>query len=354
MVWAGDQPFSVNSFPLDKLPKTNTKLMMNLANPEMAFDHSFLPNQGVGLARMEFIINNHIKAHPLALLYPEKLSKDEFNQVESLARGFGAFDEFFVEKLANGVGLLAAAFHPKPVILRFSDFKSNEYSHLLGGSHFEPVEENPMIGWRGASRYYSDDYKEAFALECRAVKRVRERYGLDNLVVMVPFCRTPEEGKLVIAEMRKNGLEQGHGGDAENKQLPLKVYCMAEIPSNVLQADEFLDVFDGFSIGSNDLTQLTLGLDRDSSTVSHLFDERNPAVKKLMVQVIDAAKARGKYVGICGQAPSDYPEVAEFLVRHGIESMSLNPDTIVQTMINIAKVEEDLWSSDMSNSRAGL
>ncbi|MFC1722501.1 phosphoenolpyruvate synthase, partial [Nanoarchaeota archaeon] len=299
-VYEGKLQFEVEKTDIAEIPETKTKIMLNLGNPEEAFNSSFLPNQGVGLAREEFIINSFIKIHPLALMNYATL-KDEAvkQQIEELTYGYDDKTEYFVERLAMGIARIAAAFYPKSVILRFSDFKSNEYANLIGGKDFEPEEDNPMIGWRGASRYYSEAYRDAFGLECRAVLRVRNDMGLKNLEVMVPFCRTVEEGKKVLAEMEKNSLRKGEDG--------LKVICMCEIPSNVILAEEFLDVFDGFSIGSNDLTQLTLGLDRDSELVSSIYDERNMAVKKLISQVIKVANEKGKYIGICGQAPSDFP-----------------------------------------------
>ncbi|MBN1275573.1 phosphoenolpyruvate synthase [Candidatus Woesearchaeota archaeon] len=334
VVWEGDIPYEVEEHDLGTIPRTKTKIMMNLANPEQAFEQSFIPNSGVGLARMEFIIMEHIKAHPLALLHLEKLPEEDKRKVQDLIKGYGSGAEYFVDKLAQGIGMIAAAFHPKSVILRFSDFKTNEYAGLLGGKGFEPEEDNPMIGWRGASRYYHDSYKEGFALECRAVKKVREEFGLDNLKVMIPFCRTLEEAHKVLGVMAENGLKQH-----DNK---LQVMGMCEIPSNVILAEEFLDLFDGFSIGSNDLTQLTLGVDRDSGIVSHIYDERNEAVKKLLSQVIKVANDKGKYIGICGQAPSDFPDFALFLVEQGIQTMSLNPDTIISTTLKIAEKEKEL------------
>ncbi|MFN7357378.1 MAG: putative PEP-binding protein, partial [Pseudanabaena sp.] len=314
---------------LDNLPKLSTKILMNVGNPEEAFGLSSIPCDGVGLARMEFIIANHIKAHPLALMnfdtLEDKAAKWEISQ---LTARYENKADFFVDKLAHGIGTIAAAFYPKPVVVRMSDFKSNEYANLLGGRAFEPVEENPMIGWRGASRYYDPKYREAYGLECQALKRVRDDMGLTNVIPMIPFCRTPEEGRKVIAEMAKHGLKRGENG--------LEVYVMCEIPSNVILADEFSQVFDGFSIGSNDLTQLTLGLDRDSSLVAHIFDERNEAVKSMIRTIIHRAKANGRKIGICGQAPSDYPEFAKFLVEQGIDSISLNPDSVLKTMLAIA------------------
>jgi len=306
--------------------------MMNLANPEEAFSLSFIPNEGVGLARMEFIITNYIKIHPLALVDFERLA-DPFAkaEIERLTTGYTDKPQFFVDRLAQGVGMLAAAFYPKDVILRLSDFKTNEYANLIGGKTYEPDEENPMLGFRGASRYYHPRYQAGFALECRAVTKVRDEMGLTNLKLMIPFCRTVEEGRRVQAEMAKYGLRRG-----ENS---LEIYVMCEIPSNVILADEFADIFDGFSIGSNDLTQLILGVDRDSDIVAPLFDERNPAVKKMIAQVIATCRARGRKIGICGQAPSDYPEFARFLVEQGIDSISLNPDTVLKTTLAILEQE---------------
>ena len=332
-VYAGLLNFEIQELPLDNLPRTRTKIMMNVGNPEEALGLTAIPNDGVGLARMEFIIANHIKAHPLALLHFDEL-EDELAKykISELTAQYEDKAEFFIAKLAQGIGTIAAAFYPKPVIVRLSDFKSNEYANLLGGRQFEPKEENPMIGWRGASRYYDPRYREGFALECQAMKRVREEMGLTNMILMVPFCRTPQEGKRVLAEMAKNGLVKGENG--------LEVYVMCELPSNVLLADEFSQVFDGFSIGSNDLTQLTLGLDRDSELVAHLFDERNEAVKRIIAKAITTVKQNNRKIGICGQAPSDYPEFARFLVEQGIDSISLNPDSVIKTMLEIAKAEK--------------
>jgi pyruvate,water dikinase len=291
-----------------------------------------MPNDGVGLAREEFIITNYIKIHPLALLDFDKLedrtARDEINR---LTTGYTNKAQFFVDKLAQGVAMIGAAFYPKDVIVRLSDFKTNEYANLLGGKAYEPVEENPMIGFRGASRYYNPRYQAGFALECQAMKKVRDEMGLTNVKLMIPFCRTIEEGKRVIAEMEKHGLRRG--------QNQLEVYVMCEIPSNVILADDFADIFDGFSIGSNDLTQLILGVDRDSEIVAHVFDERNPAVTKMIASVIRTAKAKGRKIGICGQAPSDYPEFAAFLVECGIDSISLNPDAVLKTTVRILQME---------------
>jgi len=287
------------------------------------------------LARLEFIINNFIRIHPMALVKFDSLPEDHVKkEIEQLTVGYKDKKLYFIDRLAQGVAKIAAAFYPKDVIVRMSDFKTNEYANLIGGSRFEPVEDNPMIGFRGACRYYDEDYQEGFGLECLAMKKVRDEMGLTNVKLMIPFCRTVEEGRLVIAEMRKYGLIQGQNG--------LEIYMMCEIPSNVILAEEFCEIFDGFSIGSNDLTQLVLGLDRDSEKVSHLFDERDLAVKKMIQWVIERVKQRGKKIGICGQAPSDYPEFAEFLVRCGIDSISLNPDTVLKTTERILEVEKEL------------
>jgi pyruvate,water dikinase len=334
-VYQGIVPFEIEETDLGTLPRTRTKITMNLASPEQAFEKSFIPNDGVGLAREEFIINSYIKIHPLALLNYENLPDEILKRaIADMTSGYADKGEFFVDKLAEGVGMIAAAFYPKQVIVRLSDFKSNEYANLIGGKLFEPDEENPMIGWRGASRYYSPDYKDAFGLECRAMKKIRDDMGLTNVEIMIPFPRTVEEAKKVIETMAEYGLRQGENG--------LKIIGMCEIPSNVIMAEEFLDVFDGFSIGTNDLTQLILGVDRDSSLVAHVYDERNPAVKKFVKQVIETAVKKGKYIGICGQAPSDYPEFAEFVVECGIDSMSLNPDTVIKTTLVVAELEKKL------------
>ena len=337
-VYRGLVPFEVQETDLGSLPRPKTKIMMNLASPEQAFEKSFIPNEGVGLAREEFIINSYIKIHPLALLNYETLPDEILKRaIADMTSGYDDKAEYFVDKLAEGVGMLAAAFYPKQVIVRLSDFKSNEYANLIGGKLFEPDEENPMIGWRGASRYYSEGYREAFGLECRAMKKIREEMGLTNVEIMIPFPRTVEEAKKVVETMAGFGLRQGENG--------LKVIGMCEIPSNVIMAEEFLEVFDGFSIGTNDLTQLILGVDRDSSLVAHVYDERNPAVKKFVKQVIEVAVKKGKYIGICGQAPSDYPEFAEFVVECGIQSMSLNPDTVIKTTLAVAELEKRLGIS---------
>ncbi|UIE40202.1 phosphoenolpyruvate synthase [Leptodesmis sichuanensis] len=332
-VYSGLVPFEVVETELDNLPRTKTQILMNVGNPEEAFGLASVPCDGVGLARLEFIIANHIKAHPLALMHFDQLQDESVKrEIATLTALYTHKPDFFVDKVAQGIGLIAAAFYPKPVVVRMSDFKSNEYANLLGGRQFEPHEENPMIGWRGASRYYDEKYRDAYGLECKALKRVRDEMGLTNVIPMIPFCRTPDEGRKVLAEMEKHGLKRGENG--------LQVYVMCEIPNNVILAEQFSEVFDGFSIGSNDLTQLTLGLDRDSALVAHIFDERNEGVKEMVRQVIARAKAKGRKVGICGQAPSDYPEFARFLVEQGIDSISLNPDSVLKTLLDIAKTEE--------------
>ncbi|MEM6614452.1 MAG: phosphoenolpyruvate synthase, partial [Cyanobacteria bacterium P01_C01_bin.72] len=333
-VYGGKIPFAIESIRLDELPDTKTNILMNVGDPASAFSLSALPCDGVGLARLEFIIANHIKVHPLALLNFDQLKDGkEKMAVARQTVHYAHKPDFFVDKLSRGIATIAAAFYPKPVIVRMSDFKSNEYANLLGGKQFEPEEENPMLGWRGASRYYDPKYKAAFALECQAFKRVRDEMGLTNVIPMIPFCRTPDEGRKVLAEMATHGLVRGENG--------LQVYVMCELPSNVLLAAEFAEVFDGFSIGSNDLTQLTLGLDRDSALVAHLFDERNPAVKAMLSMAISTVKQNQRKIGICGQAPSDYPEFAQFLVEQGIDSISLNPDTVLKTRLHIAEVEQN-------------
>jgi pyruvate,water dikinase len=334
-VYDGILPFRVEKVILTDLQRPRTKVMMNLGNPEEAFSLCKLPNDGVGLARMEFIINNYIKVHPMALVHPEQVADEsERQEIERLTFGYSDKESYFVAQLAEGIATIAAAFYPKPVVVRLSDFKTNEYAKLIGGRAFEPQEENPMIGFRGASRYYDDRYREGFALECRAVKRVREEMGLDNVIPMVPFCRTVGEGEQVLAEMERNGLKRGESG--------LQVYVMCEIPNNVILIDEFSKLFDGFSIGSNDLTQLTLGVDRDSALVAHIFDERDPGVMWLISQVIAGARRNGRHSGICGQAPSDYPEFAAFLVREGIDSISLTPDSILKITLRVLEMEKQL------------
>ncbi|GAA7122657.1 pyruvate, water dikinase [Helicobacter pylori] len=334
-VYAGIYEHEIERVELSNMQETQTKIYINIGNPEKAFGFSQLPNHGVGLARMEMIILNQIKAHPLALVdLHHKKSVKEKNEIENLMAGYANPKDFFVKKIAEGIGMISAAFYPKPVIVRTSDFKSNEYMRMLGGSSYEPNEENPMLGYRGASRYYSESYNEAFSWECEALALVREEMGLTNMKVMIPFLRTIEEGKKVLEILRKNNLESGKNG--------LEIYIMCELPVNVILADDFLSLFDGFSIGSNDLTQLTLGVDRDSELVSHVFDERNEAMLKMFKKAIEACKRHNKYCGICGQAPSDYPEVTEFLVKEGITSISLNPDSVIPTWNAVAKLEKEL------------
>ena len=334
-VYKGKLKFEIRKIDLKKLKKPKTEIMMNIGNPDQAFEFSFIPNDGVGLAREEFIISSYIKVHPLALLHYEKIKDKKIKEnINKLTYAYKNKVDFFIEKLAQGVAMIGAAFYPKDVIVRMSDFKTNEYANLIGGSEFEPKEENPMLGWRGASRYYGGSYREAFGLECMAMKKARDEMGLHNIKLMIPFCRTVEEAKFVVAEMKKYGLEQGKNG--------LEIYVMCEIPSNVVLADDFAKIFDGFSIGSNDLTQLTLGLDRDSELVSRLYDERNPAVKRLIWEVIHKAKRNKTKIGICGQGPSDHADFAQFLVKCGIDSISLNPDTVVRTTLSILEMEKRL------------
>ncbi|WP_310441146.1 phosphoenolpyruvate synthase [Sulfurimonas sp.] len=332
-VYEGELAYSVKIIDMSKLKPTKTKLFVNVGNPTEAFSFAKMPNDGVGLARMEFIMNNSIAAHPMALVDMKrgKSVKDE-DKIRSFMTPYTDTKEFFIHKLSEGIGMIAAAFYPKPVIIRTSDFKSNEYRNMLGGFLYEAIEENPMIGFRGASRYYDESYREAFEWECAALKRVREEMGLTNIKIMIPFVRTPEEGKKVIEIMSKQGLIQGKDG--------LEIYAMCEIPANVILADKFLEVFDGYSIGSNDLTQLTLGVDRESAKIAHIFDERNEAVKRMLQMAIEACKERGKYIGICGQAPSDYPEITEFLVQEGIDSISLNPDSLFKMHQVVSELEE--------------
>jgi pyruvate,water dikinase len=338
-VYEGRLKFDVERVEVSTATRPRTKVMMIVGNPEQALRLSFLPNDGVGLARLEFIISNTIKIHPEALLeYKQLTDVSARAEIDRLTSGYVDKPQFFVEKLAQGVGLIAAAFYPKDVIVRMSDFKTNEYANLVGGAPYEPREENPMLGFRGASRYYDERYRHAFALECRAMKMVRDEMGLSNLKLMIPFCRTVEEGRRVLAEMAEHGLKRGENG--------LEVYVMCEIPSNVILADKFAEIFDGFSIGSNDLTQLTLGVDRDSEIVAHVFDERNEAVTTLISSVIQKAHASGRKVGICGQAPSDYPEFAQFLVEQGIDSISLNPDSLLKTTAKIREMEQLLLSKN--------
>jgi pyruvate,water dikinase len=331
-VYEGALEFEESQVNLEEVPETQTRIMMNIASPAAAFRWWRLPCHGIGLARMEFIVNNVIKAHPMALVRFDDLEDDQARrQIAQLTRGYEDKTEYFVDHLARGIAKIAASQYPDSVIVRMSDFKTNEYADLIGGKQFEPDEENPMLGFRGASRYYSDQYREGFALECQAIKRVREEIGLSNVVIMIPFCRTPEEADQVLDVLAENGLERGRNG--------LEVYVMCEVPSNVVLADQFEERFDGFSIGSNDLTQLVLGVDRDSAELAYLFDERNEAVKRMVRDLIEVAHQNGAKVGICGQAPSDYPEFAAFLVKAGIDSMSLNPDSVVEVKRRVAEVE---------------
>jgi pyruvate,water dikinase len=331
-IYDGKIPFTIKKTDIQKLPRPACKIMMNIGSPDIAFANSFLPNDGVGLAREEFIINNSIRIHPMALINYHQIKDAKLKkQIDELTIGYTDKKQFFIDKLAEGVGTIAAAFYPKDVIVRLSDFKTNEYANLIGGREYEPIESNPMIGWRGASRYYDPKFEPAFALECLALKKVREDFGLKNLKVMVPFCRTIEEGKLVIKTMAKYGLKQGHGG--------LEVYVMAEIPTNILLASDFAKVFDGFSIGSNDLTQLALGIDRDAGNlhVAGQSNEKNPSVKSLIQFLIEVGQKTHTKVGICGQAPSDFPDFAQFLLACGIDSISLNPDTVIKTTLALGK-----------------
>jgi pyruvate,water dikinase len=332
-VYEGILAFETAEVKLDEVPKIRTRIMMNIASPAAAFRWWRLPCEGIGLARMEFIINNIIKIHPMALMRLEAIEdKKTLRQIHALTHGYTDKTAYFVEQLARGIAKIAASQYPEPVIVRMSDFKTNEYADLIGGKPFEPAEENPMLGFRGASRYYSDRYREGFALECRAIKRVREEIGLDNVVIMIPFCRTLEEADKVLEVMAEYGLVRGESG--------LQVYVMCEVPSNVVLADGFAERFDGFSIGSNDLTQLVLGIDRGAAELAHLFDERNEAVKKMIQSLIEAAHKAGRKVGICGEAPSNYPDFAAFLVHAGIDSISLSPDSIISVKQHIAKAEE--------------
>ncbi|MBS1972618.1 MAG: phosphoenolpyruvate synthase [Bdellovibrionales bacterium] len=346
-VYEGLLKFTTEEINLSQLKRPKTKIMLNIADPSKAISLSFLPQDGVGLAREEFIITNHVKVHPLALVHYNEL-KDlrAKSEIAKLTAGYADKTRYFVDKLAEGIAMITSAFYPKDVILRLSDFKTSEYAHLLGGEQFEPHEDNPMIGFRGASRYYHPQYQKGFALECEAVKKVRDQMGLVNLKLMIPFCRTPEEGEKVIQEMAKNGLIQGKNG--------LEVYMMCEVPSNVILGDSFADIFDGFSIGSNDLTQLTLGVDRDSHLISQLFDERNDAARMMVAFAIRAAKRNGKKVGLCGQAPSDFPEYAAFLVREGIDSVSLNPDAVFKTSKVILEEEQKMQEAEFKENPMAL
>lgn len=335
VVYNGALEFDIKRTSVKNLKRPKTKMMINIGSPDHAFTYAQIPNDGVGLAREEFIIDSHIKIHPLALLHFDKVTDPVARkQIEELTRGYKSKAQYFIDKLAEGVSIIGAAFYPNDVIIRFSDFKTNEYANLIGGQQFEPKEENPMLGWRGASRYYSKEYREAFALECMAMRKVREDMGISNVKAMIPFCRNLDEAHKVLSIMKKTGLERGKNG--------FEVYMMVEIPSNVLLAEQFAELFDGFSIGSNDLTQLTLGVDRDNHTVAHVYDENNDAVKALILNVIKVAKRTKTKVGICGQAPSDYPEFARFLVEAGIDSISLAPDTVIKTTIDVARTEAKL------------
>ena len=328
-IYSGKIPFEIKKYDLKKIPKLKTKIMVNIGAPEIAFKTSFLPNDGVGLARIEFILAEKIRVHPLALYHYQNLKNGKLKkEIEKITVEHKDKKEYFIKELAEGIAQIAAAFWPKPVIVRLSDLKTNEYRTLIGGELFEPEEENPMLGWRGASRYYDKKFKPAFLMECEAIKRARNVFGLKNIKLMVPFCRTIEEGKKVLGIMKEAGLEKGKDD--------LAVYVMCEIPSNVRMVEEFLDIFDGMSIGSNDLTQLVLGIDRDNANLAHIGDERNEAVKRMIQKVIRNCRAKNKYCGICGQAPSDYPEFAEFLVKEGIESISLNPDTVIKTILRLS------------------
>ncbi len=334
-VYEGILKYDVNRTDIQNLERPHTKMMMNIGSPDQAFAYSLIPNDGVGLAREEFIIDSHIKIHPKALLYFDQVKDKAVRaQINELTKGYTDKAQYFVDKLAEGIAILGAAFYPNPVIVRFSDFKTNEYANLIGGTQFEPLENNPMIGWRGASRYYSDDYREAFKLECKAFLKVRNEMGITNVKAMVPFCRSLEEARKVQEVMAETGLRRGENG--------FELYVMVEIPANVILAEQFAELFDGFSIGSNDLTQLTLGVDRDNHTVAHVYDENNEAVKVLIREAVRVAKAKGVKIGLCGQAPSDYPQFARFLVETGIDSISLAPDTIIKTTIDLKKTEESL------------
>lgn len=344
LVYDGLLKFKVEKIDVQKVPKPKTKIMINVGYPDEAYELSLLPNDGVGLAREEFIVTEYIRIHPMALVkFEEVKDKKTQRKINELTASYKDKKQYFVDKLSMGVAIIAAAFYPRDVILRFSDFKTNEYVNLIGGKYFEPKEENPMIGWRGASRYYSPGYKEGFALECEAIKKVREEFGLVNLKVMIPVCRTIKEGEKVLKVMKENGLVQGRDG--------LEVYVMCEIPSNVVLIDKFCDVFDGFSIGSNDLTQMTLGVDRDSELVADIFDERNEAVIRMIEHVIKVAKKHKRKIGICGDAPSTYPEFAEFLVDCGIDSISLSPDAVLRMRVVIAKHEKNRFNKHLNRKK---
>jgi pyruvate,water dikinase len=337
-VYRGILEYDEHEIDLTELPRTRTEVMLNLANPAAALRWWRLPAGGVGLARLEFIVNKYVKVHPMALLRIDELAPVARDQVEELTQGYDDPAEYFVEQLAFGIAKIAASRWPAPVFVRTSDFKTNEYARLIGGTRFEPAEENPMLGWRGACRYYSEGYRDGFALECRAVRRVREQMGLTNVVMMIPFCRTTDEADRVLDLMRSEGLERGKEG--------LEIYLMAEVPSNILLAEQFAERFDGFSIGSNDLTQLILGVDRDSAALAELFDEANPAVTQSIRHLITTAHAMGRKVGLCGQRPSDDPEYARFLVRAGIDSISVTPDSFLAVMQNVAAAEQEIVAED--------
>ncbi len=335
MVYNGKLEWKEKEISIEKIATTKTQPMLILADPGKAFKLSQYPNSGVGLLRMEFIITNSIRIHPMALVNYDELSEsNDKKSIEAITHQYTDKKKYFIEKLSEAVAMVAAAFYPKDVIVRMSDFKTNEYAQLIGGAIYEPKEENPMLGFRGASRYYNERYKEGFGLECKAMSVVRDEMGLTNVKLMIPFCRTVEEGKLVLETMKNYGLERGENG--------LEIYVMAEIPSNVILAEQFAEIFDGFSIGSNDMTQLVLGIDRDSAIITKLFDENNEAVKQMLAQVIQKAKKAGKKIGLCGQAPSDYPDFAQFLVKQGIDSISFTPDALLQGIENISIAEKKL------------
>lgn len=347
MVYSGLLPVQKTEVNLSTLPQIKTPVILNVASPGKAFQFATMPHKGIGLARLEFIVNNYIKVHPLALMNFQKLVNEKLaGTIKEIIVGYSDGADYFVAKLSHGNAKIAASCYPRQVIVRFSDFKSNEYAGLLGGSNYEPKEENPMIGWRGASRYYSTDYKAAFGLECMAIKNVREIMGLGNVVVMIPFCRTVDELKKVYAVMEENGLRRHKDG--------LQVYIMAELPSNFILAEEFANHVDGFSIGSNDLTQLTLGLDRDSAQVAHLYDERSEAVKRLIIMLIIEAKKKGVKVGICGQGPCDFPDFAQFLVEAGIDTISVTPDSFYKTITAVAEIEKLITVSDKKQPSSAL
>jgi pyruvate, water dikinase len=334
-VYAGAVPFTVEHTDVGEIARPKTKIQINVGNPEIAFTSAALPNDGVGLARMEFIIATHIRAHPMALLHPERVEDDAERQaIEDLTRNSESPSAYFIRQLSEGIATIAAAFYPKQVVVRLSDFKTNEYASLLGGRWFEPVEANPMLGFRGAARYAHPAYREGFAMECAAVKRARDEMGLTNIVPMVPFCRRVDEARVVIDEMAANGLRRGENG--------LEIFVMCEIPNNVISLDAFAEYFDGFSIGSNDLTQLALGVDRDSEMVAFDYDETEPGVMELFRLAIEGCRRTGRHSGFCGQAPSDKPEVARFLVEHGIDAISLNPDAVIETTLTILELEAEL------------